>query len=276
MRIITSQEITRAVYEAALQANTVLPGDIKQALEQAYEDENDTRARTILKMLLQNAELASKEGLALCQDTGLAVVDITLGQDIHIKGDLQEAVNKGISEGYREGGFRASVVEHPFFRKNTGDNTPCILHTHLVSGEGFSLTVFPKGAGSENMGRLGMLKPGAGVEGMKDFVLDTVKTAGSNPCPPLVIGVGIGGNMETAAYLAKKALMRPIRQAGPNSELEQQLLNTINETGIGPQGLGGKTTALGVNIEVYPTHIASLPVAINLGCHSTRRYTINL
>lgn len=276
MRNIKSEDIIGAVATAAIEANTLLPSDIYRALREAREQEELPRARQILEVLLENADLAKKEGLALCQDTGLVVVNIMIGQEVHVEGNLGEAINQGIRVGYREGHFRASVVGHPLVRDNTGDNTPCIVHAEMVPGDVMRLTVFPKGAGSENMGRVAMLKPGAGEQGIIDFVLETVEIAGGNPCPPLVVGVGVGGNLETAPYLAKKALMRPLGIPGPHRELEHKLLESINRTGIGPQGLGGSTTALGVNLEVYPTHIASLPVAVNLGCHSTRRCTIDL
>jgi len=276
MRIIQAEDITRAVATAVIEANTVLPPDICQALKQAYEKERMPRARYLLQVLLENAEIAKKEGLALCQDTGMTVVDIMIGQEVHITGDLREAVNEGIRVGYHQGHFRASVVKDPLIRVNTGDNTPCIMHTEIVPGDKMRITVFPKGAGSENMARAAMLKPGAGEQGIIDFVLETVEIAGGNPCPPLVVGVGIGGNMELACYLAKKAIMKPLGASSPYPELQRKLLESINKTGIGPQGLGGDTTALGVNIESYPTHIASLPVAVNLGCHSTRRCTLEL
>lgn len=276
MRTVKSEDITEAVAAAAIEANTLLPTDIYQALREAYEREELPRARYILEVLLENADMAHKEGLALCQDTGLVVVNIIIGQEVHVLGDLQRAINEGIRLGYRQGHFRASVVKDPLVRENTGDNTPCIIHTEIVPGDVMRLTVFPKGAGSENMGRIAMLKPGAGEQGIMDFVVETVELAGGSPCPPLVVGVGIGGNMEMAAYLAKKALMRPLGTPGTNPGLQIKLLESINRTGIGIQGLGGHTTALGVNLEVYPTHIASLPVAVNLGCHSTRRCTIEI
>ncbi len=276
MRTIQAQDITQAVKKAVIKANTVLPPDIIEAIKGAYERESVPLARKILGVLLENAELSRTEEMALCQDTGLVVVHIGLGQEIHISGSLEQAVNQGIREGYREGHFRASVVEDPIRRKNTGDNTPATIHLELTQGSSFNLTVFPKGAGSENMGQVGMLKPGDGEQGIIDFVVDAVKKAGGKPCPPLVIGVGVGGNLETAPYLAKKALLRPLSIIGSYQELENTILQRVNETGIGPQGLGGDTTALGVNIEVYATHIASLPVAVNLGCHSTRRYTVEL
>ena len=276
MRTVKSDDITGAVAAAAIEANTLLPADIYQALREAHEQEELPRARYILEVLLKNADLAHQEGLALCQDTGLVVVNIIIGQEVHVLGDLQRAINEGIRLGYRQGHFRASVVKDPLVRENTGDNTPCIIHTEIDPGDVMRLTVFPKGAGSENMGRVAMLKPGAGDQGIMDFVVETVELAGGSPCPPLVVGVGIGGNMEMAAYLAKKALMRPLGTAETHPDLQQKLLESINRTGIGPQGLGGRTTALGVNLEVYPTHIAGLPVAVNLGCHSTRRCTIEI
>ncbi len=276
MRNIKAEDITRVVAAAAIKANTLLPPDIYQALSKSKEKESLPRAKQILEVLLENADLARKEGIALCQDTGLVVVNIIIGQDVHIEGDLIKAVNQGIREGYSQGHFRASVVRHPLVRDNTGDNTPAIVHVELVPGDTLRLTVFPKGAGSENMGRMTMLNPGAGEQGIVDFVVETVEIAGGSPCPPLVVGVGVGGNLETAPYLAKKALMRPLGIPGSLPDLEDKLLDYINQTGIGPQGLGGNTTALGVNLEVSPTHIASLPIAVNLGCHSTRRCTVDL
>ncbi len=276
MRTIQSETIARAVAQAAIEANTVLPADIYRALQAAREAEKEPRARQILGVLIENADLAKREKLALCQDTGLVVVSIVLGQEVHVEGSLQDAVNQGIRDGYRQGHFRASVVDDPLLRNNTGDNTPAIIHTQIVEGSGMTITVFPKGAGSENMGQVAMLKPGAGEEGIIEFVVNAVKTADANPCPPIVIGLGIGGNLEQAPYLAKQALMRPLDTYGPHRELEQKILARINQLGIGPQGLGGDITALGVNIESAPTHIASLPVAVNLGCHSTRRSTVEL
>lgn len=254
-----------------------LPEDILLALQQARARERSVRASGILDIILENAELAEKERIALCQDTGMVVVEMEIGSELLIEGDLEKAINEGIRTGYQEGYFRASVVRDPLNRINTGDNTPAIIHTRLVPGEGLTINLLPKGAGSENMGQIAMLKPSQGLPGIKDFVVKVVREAGSNPCPPIIVGVGIGGNMEKAALLAKEALLRPLNQMSPRPDLaalEQELLDMINATGIGPQGLGGDTTALGVNIEVYPTHIASLPVAVSLGCHSTRRIKI--
>jgi len=277
MRKIHSDEVKERVREAVRQANTRLPEDVLQALQDARQRERSSRAQHIIDIILENAELAKEEGIALCQDTGMVVVEMELGTELLVEGDLEGAINEGIRTGYREGYFRASVVRDPLNRINTGDNTPAIIHTHLVPGEGLILNLLPKGAGSENMGQIAMLKPSQGLDGIKEFVLKVVREAGSNPCPPIIVGVGIGGNMEKAALLAKEALLRPLDQSNPRSDLaalEEELLAMINDTGIGPQGLGGDTTALGVNIEVYPTHIASLPVAVSLGCHSTRRVRV--
>jgi len=279
MRRIQSNEIKDKIREAVLKANTRLPEDVLQALQEARARERSSRAVNILDIILENAELAREEGIALCQDTGMVVVEMEVGSELLIEGDLEGAINEGIRAGYQEGYFRASVVRDPLNRINTGDNTPAIIHTRLVAGDGLILNLLPKGAGSENMGQVAMLKPSQGIPGIKDFVVKVVREAGSNPCPPIIVGVGIGGNMEKAALLAKEALLRPLNQANPRPDLaalEAELLVMINATGIGPQGLGGYTTALGVNIEVYPTHIASLPVAVSLGCHSTRRVKIEL
>lgn len=277
MRKIHVNEVTDRVRQAVLQANTRLPEDVLQALRKARGRESFDRAAGILDIILENAELAGAEGIALCQDTGMVVVEMEVGGELLIEGDLEAAINEGIRTGYQEGYFRASVVRDPLNRINTGDNTPAIIHSRLVSGEGLTINLLPKGAGSENMGQIAMLKPSQGLGGIKEFIMKVVREAGPNPCPPIIVGVGIGGNMEKAALLAKEALLRPLDQGNPRPDLaalEDELLAMINATGIGPQGLGGDTTALGVNIEVYPTHIASLPVAVSLGCHSTRRVRI--
>lgn len=274
MRTIAAEVIKNGVCQAVIDANIRLPDDIRQGLKKAYEEEEGI-ARRILEILLANADMAVKEKMPLCQDTGMVVVEVKLGQEVIISGgSLTEAVNEGIREGYRKAYFRPSVVNDPLVRQNTRDNTPGIIHIELVPGENIEISVLPKGAGSENMGKVAMLKPSQGVEGIKEFVVKAVEEAGANPCPPVIVGVGIGGNMEKAAYLAKKALMRPIDVRSEREDvkkLEEELLFAINALNIGPQGLGGKTTALAVNIETYPTHIASLPVAVNLGCHATRR-----
>jgi len=275
MREINVNEIRMAVAEMVIEANTRLPADIKQALHVAMEHERLSAARRILQITLENAELAASEKMALCQDTGLVVVDIELGQDVHfLGGDLAEAINQGISAGYQQAYLRKSIVRDPFDRVNTGDNTPAVVHIHLTAGENLKITVFPKGAGSENMGQLAMLKPAQGKAGVVDFVLKVVKDAAANPCPPIVVGVGVGGNMEKAALMAKQALFREVGQLNPRedlADLEEELLTKINQLDIGPQGLGGINTALAVHVETYPTHMACLPVAVSLGCHSTRR-----
>lgn len=279
MRTINVNEVSQAVAEAVIKANTVLPLDVLQALRDSARIEQ-SRGKRSLEILLENAELAKSSGLALCQDTGLVVVNIELGQEVVLTGGLlEDAVNEGIREGYARGYFRKSVVGNPLVRKNTGDNTPAVIHFNLVAGEGLKLSILPKGAGSENMGRLAMLKPSQGMEGVKQFIIETVKEAGGNPCPPIIVGVGVGGNMEKAALLAKHALLREVGSVNPDevlAGLEQELLAEINDLGIGPQGLGGNVTALAVHIETYATHIACLPVAVNLGCHSTRRVTVEL
>ncbi|MDD2619054.1 MAG: fumarate hydratase [Syntrophomonadaceae bacterium] len=280
MRQIDVKQITQTVKEAVMQANISLPPDIIQALQEASDKESSPSARRFLKIILENTELAVQENMALCQDTGMVVVDVELGQEVIIQGGyLNEAINLGIREGYQQGFFRKSVVNDPFQRINTGDNTPAIVHCNLAEGDKLRITVLPKGAGSENMGQLSMLKPAQGINGVKDFILKVVRDAGGNPCPPIIAGVGVGGNMEKAALLAKRALLRPVNIRNSRNDLarlEEEMLKAVNELGIGPQGMGGNTTALAVNIEVYPTHIASLPVAVNLGCHSTRRVSVEI
>lgn len=279
MRLIKAEDISSAVAETVITANTHLPGDIISALEVALDKESSPRACRFLEIILENADLACNQGWALCQDTGMVVADVQVGQEVYIAGDLNQAINQGVKIGYEKGYLRKSVVKDPFHRINSGDNTPAIIHTTLVAGEQIKITILPKGAGSENMGQLTMLKPAAGVEGVKDFIVKVVQEAGPNPCPPIIVGVGAGGNMEYAALLAKKALMRPVDQRHQRPDLaalETEMLERVNALGIGPQGMGGDTTALAVNIEVYPTHIASLPVAVSLGCHSTRRVVVTL
>jgi len=275
MRQINVDEIRQAVKEMVIEANTRLPEDIKSALADAGKKESSPRARKILEICLENAEMAASENMALCQDTGLTVVDLEIGQELQLLGgDLETAVNKGVSEGYLAGNLRKSMVKDPLNRINTGDNSPAVIHIHIVPGEKFKITVLPKGAGSENMGQMAMLKPAQGVEGVKSFVLKAIQDAGGNPCPPIIVGVGIGGNMEKVTMLAKKAIMREVGKKNPDAQLaglETELLERINQMKIGPQGLGGDTTALAVHIETYPTHIACLPVAVCIGCHSTRR-----
>ncbi len=273
MREICASKITEVVRRLCIEANCYLPQDIKDRIIACRKDESWGTAQEILDRIIENYEIADTVPQPICQDTGVACVFLEIGQDVHICGDLQEAVNEGVRQGYTEGYLRKSVVGDPLNRVNTGDNTPAMLYTELVPGDGLKITVAPKGFGSENMSQIKMLRPSDGVEGVKAFVTKVVEEAGPNPCPPIVVGVGIGGTFDKAAYLAKKALMRSAdeRNADPYyADLEQELLEKINALGIGPQGFGGKTTALCVNIEKFPTHIAGLPVAVNINCHVTR------
>ena len=274
MRTITARQISDAVAALCIRANKELPEDIVRAMRSAAAEEPWPLAKSTLGVLCKNIDAAAERALPVCQDTGLACVFAELGQDVHIEGDFTDAINEGIRRGYGEGYLRKSVVCDPLRRVNTGDNSPAAITVELVPGDELKLTVIPKGFGSENMSRLAMLKPADGVEGVKRFVVETVQAAGSNPCPPIVVGVGIGGTFDKAAALAKHALLRPIDQ--PNADpyyaaLEKELLEEINALGIGPQGFGGRTTALGLNIETMPTHVAGLPVAVNISCHVTRR-----
>ena len=276
MREIKAQKITEVVARLCVEANNHLPGDMKRCIEDCYAQESWPQAREILERIKENYEIADRENQPICQDTGVACVFLKIGQDLHIDGDITEAVNAGVRQGYAEGYLRKSVVRDPLDRVNTGDNTPAMLYFELVPGDKLEITVAPKGFGSENMSKIKMLRPSDGEQGVVDFVVQTVEEAGPNPCPPIVVGVGIGGTFDKAAYLAKKALMRPVDE--PNADpyyanLEKELLDKINALGIGPQGFGGKTTALAVNIEKYPTHIAGLPVAVNINCHVTRHKT---
>jgi len=280
MREIHCDQITAAVRECVLKANVELPGDVLEALKAAHRREDSALAHRILDILLTNAGMAVEKNMAICQDTGMVAVSIDMGQEVRVVGgDINQAINEGIRQGYRDGYFRKSVVSDPLQRINSGDNTPAIIHYQLSPGDHFNITVMPKGAGSENMGQLAMLKPAQGLEGVRDFVVKVVKDAGANACPPLIVGVGIGGNMEMAAYLSKKALLRPINIRHHQADLaalEKEWLELINQLGLGAQGMGGKTTALAVNIETYPTHIACLPVSVSLGCHATRRSSCEL
>ena len=279
MKTIPASRIADTVATLCIQANTQLPADVKAALDAAQAAEPWPLAKTTLGLLQKNLVVAAEQNLPICQDTGMACVFIELGQQVQIEGDLEQAVNEGVRRGYGEGYLRKSITGDPLKRCNTDDNTPAFLSLHLVPGDEVKITVAPKGAGSENMSRLAMLKPADGVEGVKNFILDTVRQAGSNPCPPIVLGVGIGGSFDKCAYLAKKALLRPLDE--PNADpyyaaLERQLLEEINAMGIGPQGFGGKTTCLGVSIEKMATHVACLPVAVNISCHVTRRASAKL
>ena len=279
MREIKAAAVTEAVAALCIEANAHLPADVEAALAAARAAEPWPLAKHTLGLLEKNLEMADQCALPICQDTGMAVVFAELGQEVHIDGDFEAAVNEGVRRGYGEGYLRKSIVGDPLRRVNTGDNTPAALHLRLVPGDKLRLTVAPKGFGSENMSRLAMLRPADGVEGVERFVLETVRLAGPNPCPPMVLGVGIGGSFDGVALLAKQALLRPLDEPNPDgyyAALEKKLLAAVNELGIGPQGFGGKTTALGLAIETAPTHVAGLPVAVNVSCHTTRRASAEL
>ncbi len=281
MKQIAYEDIVSSVARLCEEANLCLGEGVLRALEEAREAESSPLGREVLGQILENAAIARDEGMPLCQDCGLAVVFLELGQEVHIVGgELHEAINEGVRRGYQCAHLRKSVVERPFSaRVNTQDNTPAIMHTEVVPGDSLKISLLSKGGGAENMSRLRILTPAEGREGVISFVMETVEEAGANACPPLIVGVGIGGNFEKAAYLAKKALLREVGQPSPDAEvaaLEREMLSQLNGLRIGPMGLGGKTTALAVHIETYPTHIASLPVAVNLQCHSSRHKTIVL
>ena len=276
MRRISGEEITRAVRGLCIDANRQLPGSLESLVRESCQKEAGAMGKAILGDLGANLDAAREMGVPICQDTGMAVVFAEVGQEVYIDGGFEAAVNEGVRQGYLDGLLRCSVVADPLRRGNTGDNTPAILHTRLVPGDKLSITVAPKGFGSENMSRLRMFTPAAGPEEITAYVAETVALAGANPCPPVVLGVGIGGDFELCACLAKKALCRDVAQRHLDpyyAGLEQQMLEAVNKTGVGPQGFGGSVTALAVNIETYPTHIAGLPVAVNVGCHVTRHGT---
>ena len=277
MRELDVSVVRDAVARLCVAANTRLPEDVKKAIDEFRSKEDWAIAKGVLENIVENYKIADSENVPICQDTGMACVFLEVGQEVHfVGGGLYDAVNAGVRRGYTEGYLRKSVVAAPVRRGNTGDNTPAVVYTDIVPGDKVKITVGPKGFGSENMSAIKMLKPSDGLEGIKKFILDTVEAAGPNPCPPMVVGVGIGGTFDKAAYLAKKALMRPLDVRNPDSyyaELEIELLEQINALGIGPQGFGGLTTALGLNIEVMPTHIAGMPCAVNIGCHATRHAT---
>lgn len=277
MREINAKDITALVARMCIDSNCYLNEDIKEALKAAQQNETNELACEILDDIIKNAEIARRDEVPICQDTGMAVFFLELGQDVHIVGgNLYDAINDGVRLGYRDGYLRKSVVADPIRRGNTGDNTPAVIHTEITEGDKLKITIAPKGFGSENMSAVKMLKPSDGLDGVLDFVTQTVKSASGNPCPPIVVGVGIGGTMEKAALLSKKALLRDIRQSHPDeyySNIETELLKRINNLDVGPQGFGGNTTALGVNVETFPTHIAGLPVAVNISCHVTRHLT---
>lgn len=274
MRTIHTDEIIKNIKEMCIEANYTLTKDVAGAVETACEKEKAELGKKILKQLQENMNIAKEDQIPICQDTGMAVVFLKVGQDVHIKGvNITDAINEGIRQGYAEGYLRKSVVKDPIIRENTKDNTPGIIHYEIVPGDKIDIIVAPKGFGSENMSRVCMLKPADGIEGVKNAVIETVKSAGPNACPPMVVGVGVGGTFEKCALLAKKALTRDLNQHSEISyikDLEIELKEKINQLGIGPAGLGGTTTAIGVNIETYPTHIAGLPVAINICCHVNR------
>ena len=274
MREVSTDEITKNIKEMCIEANYILSDDVKNKIINSAAVENSEIGKKILSQLEENMEIAEREQIPICQDTGMAVVFIKVGQEVHITGgNLEDAINQGVREGYTEGYLRKSVVSDPIIRENTKDNTPAVIHYNIVEGDKVDITVAPKGFGSENMSRVFMLKPADGIEGVKEAILTAVKDAGPNACPPMVVGVGIGGTFEQCALLAKKALTRNVEEPSPVpyvNELEKEMLEKINKLGIGPGGLGGTQTALAINIETYPTHIAGLPVAVNMCCHVNR------
>lgn len=276
MRELDAQQITAVIKKLCIDANNHLPADVRNRIEDCHAQENWSQAKEILERIIENYQIADTKNVPICQDTGVACVFLKIGQEVHICGNLEEAVHEGVRQGYAEGYLRKSVVADPLDRRNTGDNTPAMIYYEIVPGDKVEITVAPKGFGSENMSQIKMLRPSDGLQGVKEFVRKAVEDAGPNPCPPIVVGVGIGGTFDKAALLAKKALMRSVDVPNANpfyENLEKELLEEINALGIGPQGFGGKTTALAVNIEVFPTHIAGLPVAVNINCHVTRHKT---
>lgn len=277
MKEVLCSQITETVKELCIKANKILPDDLVCRIKNGYENEEKDLPKSVMSDLIHNLDCAKELDIPICQDTGMAVIFAEIGQDVHIVGgDFETAVNEGVRQGYIDGLLRKSIVRDPLDRVNTNDNTPAVIHTRIISGENIKLTVAPKGFGSENMSRIKMFTPSATKEDIMDFIVETVTVAGGNPCPPIVLGVGIGGDFEYCAYLSKKALCRNTDERNENpfyAEMETELLKQINETNIGPQGFGGNTTALAVNIETAPTHIAGLPVAVNVGCHVTRHAT---
>ncbi|GAA0703905.1 fumarate hydratase [Paraclostridium ghonii] len=273
MRIIKSSQITEVVRDMCIKANIYLGEDVVESLKEYEKKESNELGKNILNILMKNCEIAKEKQMPICQDTGMAVFFVSIGQDVHIDGkNINDAINEGVKQGYKDGYLRKSVVT-PIDRKNTQDNTPAIIHYDIVEGDSITIEFAPKGFGSENMSKMKMLKPSDGIEGIKSFIIETVKEAGPNPCPPIVVGVGIGGTIEKCAQIAKKSLLRDIGEHNEDEnikELEIEILKEINNLGIGPQGLGGNTTALAVNIETFPTHIAGLPVVVNINCHAAR------
>ena len=279
MRELKAIAVTDAVRQMCISANRDLPDDVRRCIKACHEQEDWQPAKEILDLMIENYKIAEQDSVPICQDTGVACIFVEIGQDVYVTGDLSEAINDGVRQGYREGYLRSSVVADPLKRSNTGDNTPAMIYYDVIPGDALKITVAPKGFGSENMSRIVMLKPSDGLEGVKDFVLKTVEDAGANPCPPVIVGVGIGGTFDKAALLAKKALLRKADDINPDdyyAKLEEELLESINALGIGPQGFGGRTTALAVKILSMPTHIAGLPVAVNLNCHVARHVSKQL
>ena len=276
MREISAQKITEVVKKLCIDANCFLPADLKPRIEDSHAAETWPQAKEILERIIENYQIADETARPICQDTGMACVFVTIGQEVHVDGPLADAIHEGVRQGYTEGYLRKSVVRDPLDRVNTGDNTPAMIYYDIVPGDVMEITVAPKGFGSENMSQIKMLKPADGLQGVKDFILKVVEDAGPNPCPPIVVGVGVGGTFDKAAFMAKKALMRSVDERNPDpfwGDLELEMLEKVNQLGIGPQGFGGKTTALCVNIEKCPTHIAGLPIAVNINCHVTRHKT---
>ena len=273
MRNIEAARVTEVVRRLCIEANCHLTKDLKDCIVECRKNETFPVAQGILDQIIENYGIADENNVPVCQDTGMACVFIDVGQDVHVEGNLEEAIHEGVRQGYRDGYMRKSVVRDPLDRVNTGDNTPAMIYYNIVPGEQIKITVAPKGFGSENMSQIKMLKPSDGLQGVKDFVVKVVEDAGPNPCPPVVVGVGVGGTFDKAAFMAKKALTRPVDSHNEDpfyAALEDELLEKINALGVGPQGFGGRTTALAVNIEKCPTHIAGLPVAVNINCHVTR------
>jgi len=280
MRELETSRIAEEVARLCMEANFELEDDVQKALEKAYDTEESPAGKEVLRQIIENSGIARSERIPMCQDTGLAVIFVEIGQDVHITGgDFEGAINEGVAKGYTEGYLRKSALADPVRGGNTGDNTPAVIHTTIVPGDTLKLGVVPKGGGSENMSRIAMMKPADGVEGIKKFVVENVKAASGNPCPPIIVGVGIGGTFERCAQLAKRALLREIGSTHPDefyAALEAELLEMVNDTGVGPMGLGGRTTALAVHIEVAPRHIASFPVSMNINCHAARHKYIEL
>ncbi len=280
MRELESGKITEAVARLCMEANYELEEDVQKGLEKAYEDEESTVGKEVLRQILDNSEIARTEKMPICQDTGLAVIFAEIGQDLHIVGGgFEEAINEGVKKGYIDGYLRKSVLSDPVRGGNTKDNTPAIIHLRMVPGDKLKMYVVPKGGGSENMSRIAMMKPADGIEGIKNFVVNGVREASGNPCPPIMVGVGIGGSFEKCAQISKKALLRPVgsKHSDPfYAKLEEELLEAVNNTGVGPAGLGGRITAFAVHVEVAPRHIASFPVAMNINCHAARHKYIEL